>query len=35
MATLHRVPGGSQTVPSFIRVGGPGREARFTEGPLA
>jgi CxxC motif-containing protein (DUF1111 family) len=29
MATLDRVPGGNQTVPSFVQADGPVREARF------
>jgi len=33
MATLDRVPGGNQTVPSFIRADGPVREARFINKP--
>jgi CxxC motif-containing protein (DUF1111 family) len=33
MATLDRVPGGNQTVPSFIRADGPVREARFINNP--
>ena len=31
LATLDRVPGGNQTVPSFISLTGPVREARFIQ----
>lgn len=33
MASLDRVPGGSQTVPSFVTATGPVREARFIVNP--
>jgi len=33
MATLDRVPGGNQTVPSFVTADGPVREARFILNP--
>jgi CxxC motif-containing protein (DUF1111 family) len=33
MATLDRVPGGNQTVPSFVTLTGPVREARFIQNP--
>jgi CxxC motif-containing protein (DUF1111 family) len=33
LATLDRVSGGNQTVPSFIRSDGPVREARFIQNP--
>jgi CxxC motif-containing protein (DUF1111 family) len=33
LATLDRVPGGNQTVPSFVTAAGPVREARFIQNP--
>jgi CxxC motif-containing protein (DUF1111 family) len=33
LATLDRVPGGNQTVPSFVTATGPVREARFIQNP--